>query len=102
MSNHDLPELQLQGVTRPYRVLLRVRAIEGKEGAKVVEVVVPSWDPEQVVRIPVTLLPEDIASRVIADMRLFAEVNIGAQRAEELHFSNFEIAPVPQDDDGLA
>ena len=36
------------------------------------------------------------------NIRLFAYVNTGAEKSDDLYFEKFELAPEPDEDDGLA
>ncbi|MEH1949535.1 MAG: hypothetical protein V7K77_21650 [Nostoc sp.] len=48
------------------------------------------------------LIPENIRVALKPDIRLFAHVNTGAEKSDDLYFEKFELAPEPDEDDGLA
>ena len=72
------------------------------------DVFVPSWNPYRAVRFPVSQIPEELLSVVKFQLDrkkeawLFARVNAGAEKADDLYFTLFESAPELDDNDGLA
>lgn len=80
---------------RPRRALIRVVDVTQESSETVVDAIVPQWNPNKGVRFPVTLLPRELHSEVAPGIRLLADVNIGARKAEELFFGNFDLAPEP-------
>ncbi len=78
---------------KAYRTLVRIEEIDKERG--IVFAVIPAWNPDQVVRIPLKLIPESLLSTEPI-IRLFADVNIGAQGDEDLYFENFTIAEKPR------
>ncbi len=93
---------KLPSSRRPHRTLLRITNITDESNEKVVDVIIPGWNPRRAVRFPVSLIPTDLHDKLVPKTRLFALVNIGAEKAEDLYFREFELAPEPDDDDGLA
>ncbi len=93
----DPPEARV-----PYRVLLRVRNIGNEANEEVVDVIIPGWNSRRAVRFPASLIPPDLRDKLAPGVRFFARVNIGADKADDLYFRDFELAPEPNDDDGLA
>ncbi|MCX6000310.1 MAG: hypothetical protein NTU41_12200 [Chloroflexi bacterium] len=73
---------------RPWRVLVRVEDVSNG----LVFVIVPSWNTDEVIRLPRGIFPE--GQPLPAGTRLFAEVNIGARNVEELFFVDFEAPKV--------
>ncbi|SRR6266545_2038898 len=86
---------------RSWRTLIQVDGTSDESGEKVVEARVPSWNPHKVIRFPMTLVPPELRDRIVEDAYLFAMVNIGAERAEDLYFSDFEVAPNPAPEESL-
>lgn len=86
----------------PHRTLLRITNIADESGEKVVDAIIPSWNPRKAVRFPVSLIPENLRNELKQDIWLFALVNIDAEESADLYFDKFELAPEPDDDDGLA
>jgi hypothetical protein len=87
---------------RPHRVLLRVTDISEESKEKVIDVIIPSWNPQRAVRFPASLVPQELQDKLRQDVRIFALVNIGAETSDELYFQKFELASEPDEDDGLA
>lgn len=98
--------LELDGnipVTRiPHRTLLNITHISNEANEKVIDVIVPSWNPHKAVRLPVALIPDELHSVLAVDTWLFADVNTGAEKSDDLYFDRFELTPEPDEDDGLA
>ncbi len=92
----------LSETRRPYRVLLRIANIGNESNEKVVDVVIPGWNPYRAVRFPASLVPSQLHRTLAPGVRLFAHVNIGAKKSDDLYFRDFELADEPDDDDGLA
>lgn len=82
----------------PYRVLVEVDAVRDNE----VIVFVDSWNPRESVSFPRELLARLDLSLIKEGTLLLAEVNIGATNRRDLFFKNFELAPEPGANDGLA
>ena len=86
---------------RPWRALLQVDGTSMDSGELAVEVRVLPWNPLEVVRFPAALVPPELQDRLVEGGYLFAQVNLGAERQEDLYFRDFEAAPDPDQDDGL-
>lgn len=88
---------------RPHRTIVRITNIDKESNERVVDAFVPGWNPHKAVRFPASLIPEEIRDYALKPgVRLFAHVNIGADKSDDLYFDKFELAPEPDDDDGLA
>ena len=93
---------------RIHRTLINVVNITSDSGEDVVEVFVPSWNPYHAVRFPVSQIPDELMVIVKSSLNrqeeacLFACVNTGAEKADDLYFTRFEIAPELDENDGLA
>lgn len=88
-GQHVLP------IRKPWRALVRIEAVDQTESGNIVRAVVPGWNPCEQVRFPVDLIPIDIRramSRHLSrgDFYAFAQVNIGAEKPEDLYFQDFE------------
>lgn len=86
---------------RPWRTLIQVDETSEESGERVVDAHIPSWNPHQAVRFPVALVPQPLRPNLAPGVCLFAMVNIGAERAEDLYFFDFETAPEPEPEDVL-
>lgn len=73
---------------RPWRTLVRVRAVEEEAGH--CHVVVPAWDAHQAIRLYFHDIPDEIVPRLTAGERLHAKVNIGARSFKEVYFDEWE------------
>lgn len=84
------------------RTIVRITNIDQESHESVVDAFVPSWNPHKAVRFPASLIPENIRVVLRPSIRLFAHVNTGAEKSDDLYFEKFELAPEPDEDDGLA
>lgn len=87
---------------KSYRTLLEIINVTNESNEKVVDVIIPGWNPHRAVRFPASLIPSEFQDSVAPDVAFFAHINIGAENADDLYFRDFELAPEPDDDDGLA
>jgi hypothetical protein len=93
---------QVPSNRKPYRTLVRITQIDRESGEDVVDAIVPGWHPHKAVRFPAILIPEAIRQDVLkAGVRLFARVNIGAEKSEDLYFDKFQLAPELNENDEL-
>jgi hypothetical protein len=81
--------------------IVRVERRSSETGEPVLDVIVGSWNPRKAVRLPVSMLPQNLQGSVKEGSRLIADVNIGAENGDELFFQNFREAPEPKPNDGL-
>ncbi|MEA2600246.1 MAG: hypothetical protein QOF89_1238 [Acidobacteriota bacterium] len=79
---------------RPWRTLIQVDDTNQESGEQVVDAHIPSWNPHLAVRFPAALVPPGL--NLAPGAYLFAKVNIGADRAEDLYLFDFERAPDPE------
>ena len=88
--------------------MINIVNITSDSGEDVVEVFVPSWNPYHAVRFPISLIPEDLLLNIKSQLNqkedtwLIACVNTGAEKADDLYFTKFEVAPELDDNDGFA
>jgi CheY-like chemotaxis protein len=71
----------------PSRTLVRVEDVD-QENAYVI---LPGWNPQEVIRLTLRTISPDVRSSVKTGVRLHAHVNIGAERQEELYFDQWEV-----------
>jgi len=82
-----------------HRTLLRIEDI----GQDTIDVIIPGWNPHRAIRLPKSLLPRSVRrSYLKRGERFFAQINIGAEKASELYFKDFEVVPELDSDDELA
>jgi hypothetical protein len=83
---------------KSYRNIVRIIDLSKESEEDVVDVIIPSWNHNKAVRLPSSLIREWILEfEPVIGTRLIANVNSGARNPEDLYFTNFEIAPVPED-----
>jgi hypothetical protein len=88
-----------------YRTLVQVVGYSSESEQPMVEAILPSWRPRQAVRFPASLIPAGLQPHSEDEWPgtcYIAWVNIGAEEAEDLYFYDFERAPDPDPEDGLA
>ena len=83
---------------RSYRTLLRVEDLGDESSERIMDVIIPSWNNHHAVRLPINLAPVKIHSSIVHGTWLAADVNIGAERAQDLFFADLELAPEPTDE----
>ncbi len=93
---------QIPNTRKPYRVLLSVKEVGTESNLSVIDVIIPSWNPLRAVRFPASLIPPNLQKCIKPGARFIAQVNIGAEKSDDLYFKGFELAKGPGDDDGLA
>lgn len=77
---------------RPWRNLVRIEALDFDDGHDDVFVVVPGWRSQEVVRIRSRDFPVGYKERLRPGLRLYAEINLGAETNEELYFRHWALA----------
>jgi CheY-like chemotaxis protein len=93
-------EAEVRGIVplsrRPHRTLVRIDDVKGE----LVDAFVPSWNPNQAIRFPRSIIPDKLRANLKPDDRFFAMVNTDAPTADDLFFENFTSAPKvgPEDD----
>ncbi|CAM4143022.1 hypothetical protein [Deinococcus marmoris] len=91
---------------RPHRTFVKVTHID-REGEDIVaDVFIDSWKPKTAIRLPISLMGDDVADYVTSKLvrnadpplsvRLLAKVNLGASNSWELYFDEFEIPGEPR------
>jgi CheY-like chemotaxis protein len=75
----------------PHRAVMTVQRIEQHASTKIVKVMMAQWNAGLEVGFPLELVPTAFQSHVKPGKLLIAEVNIGAERQEDLFFDKFEL-----------
>jgi hypothetical protein len=70
----------------PSRTLIRIEDVDQDNAY----VVVPGWNPQEVIRLALRAISSDVRAYIKVGARLHAHVNIGAERQEELYFDLWE------------
>jgi hypothetical protein len=71
---------------RPWRTLVRVEEYDGRR--RLARVVLPGWNPNEVIRLPAEALPESARASLRQGVRFHAYVNIGAESQEKLYITS--------------
>jgi len=74
---------------RPWRTIVRVHDADHERGF--VHVFLPSWNPHEGLRLRIQDLPPDVHTHLRAGCRMFAHVNIGAEKSEDLFFDRWKV-----------
>lgn len=83
------------------RTFVRVHGLRTENEQTVVDAIIPAWNAQKAVSFPLDLIPGELHHAVNEGTLLTAMVNLGAPRASELFFSEFTLAPEPDEGDGL-
>lgn len=75
---------------KPWKTLLRVEDVDTLGSARFVKAVIPAWNPDEGIRFPIEMLPADLRGSVQSGTHLSAQVNIGAETANDLFLEAFE------------
>ncbi|HMD71933.1 MAG TPA: hypothetical protein VKF41_11345 [Bryobacteraceae bacterium] len=98
----EVRDRQVPMERRPWRTAVLIEGRHTDSTFAVVDALVPGWNPELKVTFPLDLIQAPLCDRATQGQLFFALVNIGAERGEDLFFSDFELAPDPDPNDGLA
>lgn len=82
---------------KPHRNIMWIVDLGKESGEEVVDVIIPGWNPNKAVRLPVSLIHDWILDfQPTIGTYLIADVNNGAVNSEDLYFTHFEVAPEPE------
>ncbi len=98
----EVREGQVPLERRPWRTAVQIEDRDDESRIKVVDGLIPGWNPEAKVRFPLDLIKPELRDFAVPGRVFFALVNTGAERDEDLFLSDFELAPEPDPNDGLA
>lgn len=77
-------------IRRPWKALIRIEDVQIEEGQGTsIDVCVPSWNHNVMIRLRQSELPAWMHARLTQNERVYAEVNLGAERPEDLYFANW-------------
>lgn len=82
---------QFDSTRRPWQTLLRVEDVD--QDSESVFFILPAWDApdgDNAIKIPLSMIPNELHQYVIPEARFFAKVNIGAERHEDIYIKDFE------------
>ena len=85
---------------RARRTLVRVVEVRHQGDVPVVDAIIHTWNPARAIRFPLALVENRRVREALMESdggqtRLFASVNIGCRRENELYLREFEFAPDP-------
>jgi hypothetical protein len=98
----SLTQLKPSPEKRLYTSIIRIEDVRNEGDDTIVDVVVISWKPHQIIHFSLSLFPQNLQDKLRPDVRLLARVNIGAKEAEDLIFEEIELAPEPEIHDRFA
>lgn len=80
-----------------WRTLVHVVTVQDLEDPRRARanLILPGWHTRQHVVLPLRKVPEGVRATLGNDTFFLAEVDLAAERARELRFSKFEVAPPP-------
>ena len=84
----------------PRRTLVRVVNVSMEGSTPVVDAIIHTWNPDLAIRFPMAVIDDPSILQMLnqgldAELRLFAQVNVGCQDDDELFLKAFEFAPEP-------
>jgi hypothetical protein len=91
ISPEDDPEPEF------WHSLVRVVGVSGIDDERIVEAVIPGWDPARRIQFPASILPDDVRAGLAPGVRILADVNLGEMDPEKLRMRGFRLAPPPID-----
>ena len=74
----------------PIKTRVRIESVDREKTPAVVYAVIPSWNPKEVIRFPLSMVPPSIRSNINEGVRLWAQVNLGAEDHSGLVLDSFE------------
>jgi CheY-like chemotaxis protein len=83
-NNHFIP------ARKPWPNMFRIDDVEEASNPIQVYVVIPGWNSEEAIRLPLEMFPGDLRQHVKPDERFFAVINLGAEKQEDLYFDAIE------------
>lgn len=101
-SAREVRDGQVPSERRAWRTAVQIEDRDDGSRIKVVDALIPGWNPEAKVTFPLDLISPELRDSAQPGRVFFALVNTGAERDEDLFFSDFELAPEPDPNDGLA
>jgi len=76
---------------QPWRTLVHIESIEEiTPNDPFAYVILPAWDPGEVIRLRLTTMPREIIDVLSPGKKLHVQANIGAKRHEEIYFDQWE------------
>jgi hypothetical protein len=91
-----LTQIESSPQNRLYPSLVRVEDIRGEGDNKIVDIVILGCEYDQVIHLPISLVPPESREKLSQDSYLLAKVNIEAKEEKNLVIEDIELAPEPR------
>lgn len=75
---------------KPWRTLASIEFIDEVSAYPMFDVILPGWNSNEIIKLPLILVPEEFRARIKPGTRFHAKVNIGAESQDDLYFDEFE------------
>lgn len=75
---------------KPWVNMFRIDDVDDTSQSVQVYVVVPGWNSDEAIKLPLDMFPEDLRKHVKTEERFFAKMNLGAENQEDLYFDAIE------------
>lgn len=73
---------------KAWRTLIRIEDIDDDKGC--IYIVIPGWDSKQGIRLLIKDIPDGVRAKWTKQSRFFAKANVGAEKNNELYFTEWE------------
>jgi len=91
-----LTQIESSPQNRLYPSLVRVEDVRGEGDNKIVDIVILGCEYDQVIHLPISLVPQESREKLSQDSYLLAKVNIEAKEEKNLVIEDIELAPEPR------
>lgn len=87
---------------QPHRAIIFVKQVNSENEKDSVEVIIPSWDPEKIIKFSKELIEDiELANNLKAEMLLSAEVKMAAKNINDITLKNFLLVTTPDLDNDI-
>ncbi len=76
---------------KPWRTLIRIEEVYKDLIPAMFSVVISGWNPDELIGLPLDLIPKDLHNMIQAGYRFHAMVNIGTDNQDDLYLDKFEL-----------
>jgi len=81
---------QFTPARKPWVNMFRIDDVDKTSQPVHVYVVVPGWNSDEAIKLPMDIFPDDLQKHVKSEERFFAKMNLGAENQEDLYFDAIE------------
>ncbi len=78
----------------PFRTIMTIARVEVQATRQMVRVKIGQWNPDAEISFPLDMIPDHMRSEIKPDKLLIAQVNLDAERVEDLYFDKFELPDI--------